>query len=142
MVRLEGSGALKKSLASIIYATINTTNNKQLSILYVNSSSNAIHIVTNCCTGISPWPLLQSTSLHPCIPHFLTTISLHLSNFTSLYSFMISIKHAMSCGAPEAHELWDSTNLLAVELYTISWAVGLGVCMYVGFKATTNNSLP
>jgi hypothetical protein len=59
---------------------INTTVNKSA----LNSNSNEIRIVTNCCVRISPWSSLHSTSLHLRNPHFIIRIYLPLPNLTSL----------------------------------------------------------
>jgi hypothetical protein len=68
------------------HTTLNEYNanaiNTKLAYYTLNSNSIEIHVVMNCCTDISQWPSLHSTSLHLCNPHFLTRI---YSLFTSLH---------------------------------------------------------
>jgi hypothetical protein len=49
----------------------------------LNSNTNEVRIVRNCCNCTSPWPSIHSTSLQLHSLHFNTTISPSLTNFAS-----------------------------------------------------------
>jgi hypothetical protein len=71
--------------SSILNLQLISTNSSKHLYYTLNSNSNEIHIIRNCCTYSSPWLSIHSTSLPFHSLHLHTKIYTSLINFISLY---------------------------------------------------------
>jgi hypothetical protein len=107
--------------SSILKLQLMSTNSNTTWYHTLNSSSNEIRFVRNCCTYTSPWPSVHSTSLPLHSLHFHTTVyptltSFHFTSFhcTSLYF----TTYFMICTTPPLHLMYHKFYLIYPMIFS------------------------